>query len=461
MYIIVICLVVTLLLLLEKLRGNISNNFPPGSKGFPYFGSFPFMQTHLERTLARWGWERYGSVFYFTTGGKRKVVLNTYEALREGFLKNSESLSSRCFTNHATESILFADYSSKWERQRQLRLLVLKCLKDCNVEELVLQECQTLCQHLKILPQTTMAAGTEMANHITLPTFNIISFLFWGKRLRNDKDDSKIIRQLTYPVYNTRPFSFWKLDQNHNLLRIKTIRRKIRSWKITEEIFSRLSNIDKNASDKCYTHENLENYILDLFIAGTDALATTLHWALVLLAANPLYQTKLQDEIDKVIGNNTSPSMQCLDLMPNTRATLQEVFRVRPVFPLSIPHKAINNVIIGKHAIPKGTTVVANLWAIQNDPTVWNEPEKFCPDRHLDDNGRFVKSDKVIPFSLGPRYCLGSQLSIMHQFLFLTSLLQKFNFELAKDKGTPNLSGSSTIVLAPVDIKLKIKHRQM
>jgi len=64
---------------------------------------------------------------------------------------------------------------------------------------------------------------------------------------------------------------------------------------------------------------------------------------------------------------------------------------------------------------------------------LWKEPEKFIPDRHLDKHGTFVKSKHVIPFSLGARFCLGKQLAEMEVFIFLVSLLQKFEFQPSPD----------------------------
>jgi len=77
--------------------------------------------------------------------------------------------------------------------------------------------------------------------------------------------------------------------------------------------------------------------------------------------------------------------------------------------------------------------VFPNLWAVHNDPKIWSDPEKFIPERHLDSNGSYVKSKHVISFSLGPRHCLGEQLARMEVFIFLVSLLQKFEFHPSPD----------------------------
>ena len=71
---------------------------------------------------------------------------------------------------------------------------------------------------------------------------------------------------------------------------------------------------------------------------------------------------------------------------------------------------------------------MANFWAVHNDETLWKKPEIFNPDRFLDEKGNFVRSSQVIPFSVGPRYCLGELLARMETFIFLVSLVQRFEF---------------------------------
>lgn len=61
------------------------------------------------------------------------------------------------------------------------------------------------------------------------------------------------------------------------------------------------------------------------------------------------------------------------------------------------------------------------------DPELFSDPDEFKPERFLDDDGKFVKSKHVIPFSIGPRFCVGEQLATMEVFLFIISIVQKFH----------------------------------
>ena len=65
--------------------------------------------------------------------------------------------------------------------------------------------------------------------------------------------------------------------------------------------------------------------------------------------------------------------------------------------------------------------ILSNIWAVHHNPDVWKDPEVFKPERHLNEKGEFVKSNQIIPFSVGPRHCLGEQLARMEVFIFLVS----------------------------------------
>ena len=96
-----------------------------------------------------------------------------------------------------------------------------------------------------------------------------------------------------------------------------------------------------------------------------------------------------------------------------------------------------------------------NLWAVHNDEKLWPEPHKFDPERHLDNEGKFVYSQYIIPFGLGARQCLGEQMARMEVFTFLVTLVQHFRF--GPDPNVdflPDIDwGSNGLTFVPKDFK--------
>ncbi|XP_072030800.1 cytochrome P450 2J4-like [Amphiura filiformis] len=176
---------------------------------------------------------------------------------------------------------------------------------------------------------------------------------------------------------------------------------------------------------------NLLKTLSQLFFAGTETSATTLRWALMYLMEYPDIQKKVQEDIDSVVGRNRRPKLTDRDDLPYVDAILLEAFRIRPPVPLSIPHSTSTDTLIKGYNVPKGTMIIMNLWACHHDPKRWDEPEKFNPDRFIDEKGRLTRVDQVIPFGYGRRQCIGEQLARKELFIFFTHLLHHFRFEKA------------------------------
>ena len=108
--------------------------------------------------------------------------------------------------------------------------------------------------------------------------------------------------------------------------------------------------------------------------------------------------------------------------MHYTDAFIHEVLRHSCIV-YTTPHATVEDVQLNGYSIPKGTAVYANIWWIMNDPKHWDQPEKFMPERFLDENNCFKKNERCIPFLVGKRYCLGQNLAQHEILLFLTGLL--------------------------------------
>lgn len=138
----------------------------------------------------------------------------------------------------------------------------------------------------------------------------------------------------------------------------------------------------------------------------------------------PEMQTRLQQEVDKVVDRSRLPSIEDQPQLPFIMAFIYEVMRFTSFVPLTIPHSTTVDTTIMGYSVPKDTVVFINQWSINHDSALWSHPEKFEPDRFLNPNGMLNKdlTSNVLIFSLGKRRCIGEDLSKMQLFLF-TSLL--------------------------------------
>ena len=153
-----------------------------------------------------------------------------------------------------------------------------------------------------------------------------------------------------------------------------------------------------------------------------------MEWTILLMLSRPETQTKLQQEIDNVLGTRP-PSLADRQSMPYCEALIEEVMRMSPLTFFAVPHMTSRDTKIGQHFCPKGTTV-SFILLMQNRninvstlQVMWftggfhlseehfDKPMEFNPDRFLDDAGRFKPSDIISFFGVGKRRCPGETLA--------------------------------------------------
>uniref|UniRef100_A0A8R1HTN1 Uncharacterized protein n=1 Tax=Caenorhabditis japonica TaxID=281687 RepID=A0A8R1HTN1_CAEJA len=186
----------------------------------------------------------------------------------------------------------------------------------------------------------------------------------------------------------------------------------------------------------------------DMWTGGMETTVTTLRWGLAYMLHNPDIQTKCRKEIEEVFGNGL-PDMSKMNQTPFVRATLSEIQRLANVLPWAIPHKTLEECNIGGNHIPANTEIIPALGAILNDPDVFASPDKFNPERFLDEEGKYRVMEEFRPFGMGPRVCLGERIARTELYLIFCSLVQNFRFYLNIDDPLPTLERCIGGITAP------------
>lgn len=118
------------------------------------------------------------------------------------------------------------------------------------------------------------------------------------------------------------------------------------------------------------------------------------------MAKNPTVQEKIRAEIHDVLRNKPA-TMEDLPHLPLTEASIYEAQRIRSVVPVGIPHGAIEEVEVDGFRIPQGTMIIPLQWAVHMDENVWPEPEKFDPERFINEEGKVVRNTSFVPYQIG------------------------------------------------------------
>ncbi|XP_066548418.1 cytochrome P450 2J4 isoform X2 [Amia ocellicauda] len=427
-------------LIVKTIRDRPPRNFPPGPFGLPVIGNFlnispsdPFGS--FCKILGD-----YGDIASLSFGNKRFLLLSGWKTLREAFVEKADAFTDRPsypINKRLCKGLgLISSNGHTWRQQRRFALSTLKYfgVGKKTLETSILEESRFLYEAI------TNEQGKPFEPHNILhnAVANIICSLVFGHRFEYDdlqfhemlKISAEIFQlpiTLWGRLYNSFPILMEFLPGKHqstfsNSKKIKMfIQEEVKKHRETWDPSEPRDYIDCYLEEikKCDDHtsgfneENLLYSVIDLFAAGTETTSNTLLWGLLYMAKYPEIQEKVQDEIDGVIGQERQPSMDDRPSMPYTYAVIHEIQRCANILP-STP--------------PRGVVVVPMLMPILFDKSEYQTADRFNPEHFLEKEGKFVKRDNFMPFSIGKRVCPGEQLARMELFLFFTSFLQRFTF---------------------------------
>ncbi|KAG2226788.1 hypothetical protein INT45_005753, partial [Circinella minor] len=223
-----------------------------------------------------------------------------------------------------------------------------------------------------------------------------------------------------------------------------------------------------------FEEDDILLFLADLCNAGTDTMAMTLSWAFAILCHHEEVQKELRDEIDSFIKSyKRLPTYEEKDNFPFMLSVQKECIRYRPTNHFTIPHESTADFECQGYFIPKGTVLIPNTYTISLDPKSYYEPEKFVPDRYINDltsfsvsvNASIEKRDQFI-FGWGRRLCPGVHLAEVELFNFWVRIFATARIEAPLDnKGRPVLPDLSAhfdagLVVAPVEPRLRFIERK-
>ncbi|KAK3390611.1 O-methylsterigmatocystin oxidoreductase [Podospora didyma] len=437
----------------------------PGPKGkYPFIGIGIGLPRKSAEVLGQWAIQ-YGEVYKIRVGWFDWVVINSPEAMRDIFDKQSVSTSSRSPMPLAHDVAVGGmrmntlPYGKKW---RAYRTIVHGLLSTTLTDQFnPSQEFET--KQLLHDFAFNNEDGKQFYWHVRRYFFSILMTSCYGSRVDSwEHEDvqsaihstgllSKISKPGTF-IVDEVPFlaklPAW-LQPGRKLaesVRLPILNAKLKLWNRLEKQMAageapmcygrQLRETAKSWRDQGLTDEDFAWIVGGIADAGSGTSTVTFNAAMLYMAANPEIQDKCYEELMRVIGPDRTPGIADIPNLPYINACIKETIRLKPVPLWCIKRYADADVRYKDYIIPKGTVLLGNTIFLGSDPNKYDSPEEFMPERYLGfpkSSFEYAAGDQTkrdhFSFGVGRRVCPGAKLAELTLDLALANILWALKVE--------------------------------
>ncbi len=214
------------------------------------------------------------------------------------------------------------------------------------------------------------------------------------------------------------------------VVQVATQRRK--ENRISTDILGMLMEAHDAQSGQAMTDRQLVSEIMTLIVAGHETTASTLNWIWYLLSRNSSVEEKLSGELSNLLGNEFS-KLEDLPAFVYTRKVIDEALRLYPPGWL-LTRKALGDDQLGDYFVPAGTEIYISPYLIQRHPAFWEAPDRFNPDRCEAGQSRACPAPAMLPFSAGPRKCIGESFARIEMQIHVMTIAERLRLRCWSDE---------------------------
>lgn len=442
--VLILPLLLCLILLYERRRDR---GLPPGPRRLPIIGNLHQAPDKLPwRTYQEWT-KKYGPIFSVQYGLTTVIMLGTHESADALLNKRSSIYSSRPRLVMAGElvtkglHVLLMTYGPRWRTHQKMQASCLNIRQSQAYRPLQDLESKQLMHDL--------VHSDDFAKLYHRYTASLMFGLAYGRRSpagdepeikgadqvnANFLDAAKVGRNIVdaLPVLNVLPAflapwkhraeRFWRLESGLHMSNLR-LGMSTPSWNFTKQITRMKEAKEMPEIEVAYD-------IGIIYEAGLDTTNMALEIFTLAAVLNPEFVETARRELDAVVGSERLPNFDDQSNLPYITAVAKETLRWRPVSAGGIPHSVIADDEYMGYRIPKGATVIGNHWSIHMDETIFAEPQKFRPERWIENPNLPLHA-----FGFGRRVCTGQHVSQNSMFIIIARLLWTFRFEHVFENG--------------------------
>ncbi|KAF2181442.1 m-hydroxybenzyl alcohol hydroxylase [Zopfia rhizophila CBS 207.26] len=444
--------------------------------------------------LTKWA-KKYGGIFSLKRFKNTTLVITDRRLIKTLLDKKSNIYSHRpaSLVSHLitqSDHLLVMQYGDTWRKVRKLihqYFMESRCEKDhWKVQE---AEAIQMVHDFLVAPANHMLHPKRYSNSIT-------NSLVFGIRTKTVYDDYMIRLydlmdkwSLVLEVGATPPvdsFYFLRLlpqwlmgNWANRALEVERLMKSLYTEVLDQVQQRRLAGVQRGSFIDHVLDTQDKNQLTDnqlLFLGGvlmeggSDTSSSLILTIIQAMTKYPEVQARAHAEIDAAIGDERSPQWSDFSKLPYINMMIKESHRWRPVSPLGVSHAVAEDDEVNGMRVPKGSTVILNVWGMHHDDQRWKAPEHFHPDRFADfpalasiyaASGEWDKRDHF-GYGAGRRICPGIHLAERNLFIGVAKLLWAFEFkekegidnDISEEHGT-----SKGFLHCPTDYGCSVKLR--
>ncbi|KAL6623510.1 hypothetical protein ACP70R_033389 [Stipagrostis hirtigluma subsp. patula] len=504
----------------------------PSPPALPVVGHLQLLKKPLHRSLAalaaRYGGGRDGAGVLLLRFGSRPVLFVSSPAVADECftvhdvaLADRPGLASRRLLTDDCPSISTANYGPLWRQLRRLatvhalcahRLAATAAARDAEARAMAAKlwragpgavAVKATAYEFVVNVIMAMVAGERMPEEQVLRFKAMTEAGFAAAGAANRQDFMPVLRLLDFGRTARRLAGLAKARHQFGQSLVDEYRRRHPRGAAEETPRTVIGDLLRLQERSPESHDDviIRTVCLSLLQAGTDTSSSTIEWAMALLLNNPAVLRRATDEIDSIVG--TSRLLQESDLanLPYLQSIIMETLRLYPLAPNHVPHEASRDCVVAGRTVARGTMVLVDVYSIQRDPHVWEDSEKFVPERFMDarDAKRVpqnptsssffrgikrvpaknelhvgftgiqlaslmdAKADRhgrwMMPFGMGRRKCPGEGLALRTVGMALGAMVQCFKWERVGEEKVDMSEGSGLTMPMAVPLVAKCRPR--
>ena len=458
---ILLCIGICFYLILKVVWGRITSKYASMycPSNVPIFGSLLCLELDSLKLHKQWNeidmrgnhlavlWLAWKPTIRSAKSEHAKMVLGNQLHMEKAFFYN--------FLHEWLNTGLLTSYGEKWNHRRRLitpafhfsilnefvpifekqaQILVDKFMSAANEKKVIdvqvplsLMTLESMCEtSLGISNSTDKEAedyvktvGT-LGHHLLVRTFQplfwssyIYSLTSYGKQFYKSL---KSIHEYTISAINKRIAIHSENEQLNNYTVTDKASRTKRNVCFIDTL---IESYQKGDIDIDGIREEVDTFVFE----GHDTTSSGLTFCLYLLGIYKEHQKTLQEEIDEAEGENILEIIQKLKLLD---CVIKESLRLYPPV-AAIGRRMEEDTVIGGQTFYKDTTIVINIFGLHRNEEYWENPLKFNPYRFMGDEFQQRNPYCYIPFSAGPRNCIGQKFALLEVKICLYYVLKTFN----------------------------------